>query len=146
MALAAALFWAFAALAAKKLTGTPPQLVALVHVTVGATMMAPFLDVDSIPSSTQSWGLAAVVGVVHTGLVYILMYSAIHRLSTTRQAALSFIYPIIATLVDVLAFHQRFTLAQIGGAVAILTAAAGMNLGWSIPGLVGLRRTERSAG
>jgi drug/metabolite transporter (DMT)-like permease len=146
MALGAALFWAIAALAAKKLTGIPPQLVALIHVTVGALMLAPFQGPSSIAASAQGWGLVLIVGIVHTGLMYILMYSAIQRLSTTKQAALSFIYPIVATLVDVVAFHQRFTLAQVGGAVAILIAAAGMNLGWSIPGLARFNRTERAVG
>lgn len=146
MALGAALFWAIAALTAKKLTGVPPQLVALVHVTVGAVMLAPFQDLDSIPPSVHAWKAVLIVGAVHTGLVYILMYSAIQRLSTTRQAALTFVYPIVATLVDVLAFHQRFTLAQVGGAVAILIAAAGMNLGWSIPGLARFDRTGKAFG
>ena len=146
MALGAALFWAIAALTAKKLAGTPPQLVALVHVTVGTLMLAPFQDVHSMPSNLQAWELVLAVGVVHTGLVYILMYSAIQRLSTTRQAALTFIYPIVATLVDVVAFDQRFTLAQVGGAVAILVAAAGMNLGWSIPGLARFDRTGKAFG
>jgi len=146
MALGAALFWAIAALTAKKLAGTPPQLVALVHVTVGTLMLAPFQGMDSVPSSLQAWELVLAVGVVHTGLVYILMYSAIQRLSTTRQAALTFVYPVVATLVDVIAFDQRFTLAQVGGAVAILVAAAGMNLGWSVPGLARFDRTGKALG
>lgn len=146
MALGAALCWAIAALTAKKLAGAPPPLVALIHVTVGALMLAPFQDLDSIPSNAQAWELVLIVGVVHTGLVYILMYSAIQRLSTTRQAALTFVYPIVATLVDVLAFHQRFTLAQVGGAVAILVAAAGMNLGWTIPGLARFDRPDKAFG
>src|SRR5690606_5249807 len=97
LAFGAAFFWPIPALTAKKLAGTPPPLVALVHVTVGALMLAPFQGLDSIPASLQAWELILTVGVVHTGLVYILMYSAIQRLSTTRQAALTFVYPIIAT-------------------------------------------------
>lgn len=144
MAFGAALCWAIAALAAKKLMGVPPQLVALIHVTVGALMLAPFQGLASIPPSLQGWELVLTVGIVHTGLVYILMYDAIQRLSTVRQAALTFIYPITATLVDVLAFDQRFTLAQVGGALAILVAAAGMNLGWPIPGWPRFNRTGKT--
>jgi drug/metabolite transporter (DMT)-like permease len=68
-----------------------------------------------------------VVGVVHTGLVYVLMYDAIHRLPTHMQGALSFLYPVVAIAVDVVAFDRRFEPEQMLGAGAILLAVAGMN-------------------
>lgn len=71
------------------------------------------------------------MGVVHTGLMYILLYGAIQRLPTTLTGALSFIYPVVAFGVDALAFGRRLEPGQILGAAAILLAAAGMMSAWT---------------
>lgn len=132
MALAAAFFWAVAAIVAKKLKGTPPHLIALIQVCVGVVMLAPLADLSHLPADPWSWAMLATLGVVHTGLMYILMYGAIQKLPTHLQGSLSFIYPVVAILVDVIAFGHRLHLSQVAGAALILTAAAGMNLGWSL--------------
>lgn len=132
MALGAAFFWAVAAIVTKKLAGTPPHLIALIQVSVGIVMLAPFANLSELPGDLCTWAMLAVVGVVHTGLMYILMYGAIQKLPTHLQGSLSFIYPVVAILVDFLAFGHRLQPAQLVGAAAILLAAAGMNLGWSL--------------
>ncbi len=132
MALGAAFFWAVAAIVTKKLKGTPPQLIALIQVSVGIVMLAPFANLAHPPADARSWTMLAILGIVHTGLMYILMYGAIQKLPTYLQGSLSFIYLVVAILVDVVAFGHRLQAVQIVGALAILIAAAGMNLGWSL--------------
>ncbi|MEO6920644.1 MAG: DMT family transporter [Collimonas sp.] len=132
MALGAAFFYAIAAIITKKLAGTPPHLIALIQVCVGIVMLAPFAHLSALPSDVRSWSILVTVGVVHTGLMYILLYGAIQKLPTHLTGSLSFIYPIVAILVDYLAFGHRLQLTQLLGAAAILVAAAGMNLGWSL--------------
>ncbi|MFB9981904.1 DMT family transporter [Mesorhizobium kowhaii] len=132
MALGAAFFWAVAAIVTKKLKGTPPHLIALIQVCVGVVMLAPFANLSQLPADAWSWTMLATLGIVHTGLMYILMYGAIQKLPTHLQGSLSFIYPVVAILVDVTAFGHRLHLSQIVGATAILIAAAGMNLGWTL--------------
>ena len=132
MALGAAFFWAVAAIVTKKLKGTPPHLIALIQVCVGVVMLAPFANLSQLPADAWSWAMLATLGIVHTGLMYILMYGAIQKLPTHLQGSLSFIYPVVAILVDVVAFGHRLHLSQIVGATAILIAAAGMNLGWTL--------------
>jgi drug/metabolite transporter (DMT)-like permease len=133
LALAAAFFYAVATLVAKKLAGTPPQLVVLVQVCVGIALLAPFTDFADLPASARSWGALVVLGAVHTGLVYILFYGAIQKLPTHLTGALSFIYPVAAIAVDYLAFGVRLQPMQAVGAATILFAAAGTTLGWSLP-------------
>jgi drug/metabolite transporter (DMT)-like permease len=137
MALGAAFFYALAAFVTKKLAGTPPHLIALVQVCVGIVIVAPAANFAALPSLTDeasAWGTLVAMGVIYTGLVYILLYGAIQKLPTTLTGALSFIYPVVAIGVDYAAFGQRLQPAQIAGAAAILMAAAGMTLGWSWPG------------
>ena len=63
--------------------------------------------------------------------MYILMYSAIQKLPTTSTAALSFIYPAVAILLDLLVYGHRMDMAQIAGVALIFLAAAGVSLNWS---------------
>jgi drug/metabolite transporter (DMT)-like permease len=133
MALGAAFFWAVASVIAKRLTGTPPHLIALVQVCVGVLMLAPFTHFGDLPSDARTWTLLVAVGVVHTGIMYILLYGAVQKLPTYLQGALSFIYPVVAIAVDFIAFGHRLQPAQWLGAAAILLAAAAMNLQGSRP-------------
>lgn len=132
LALGAAFLYAVAAVAAKKLTGTPPHLIALVQVTIGIAMLLPLANLSSPPSGGFQWSMVAIVGVVHTGLMYVLLYGAIQKLPTSLTAALSYIYPVAAVAVDFIAFGHRLQALQLLGSLAVLLAAAGMTLGWTI--------------
>jgi drug/metabolite transporter (DMT)-like permease len=131
MALGAAFFYAISTVLTKKLGSTPPHLIALVHVCVGAVMIAPFADLTDLPTDYRAWRDFVVMGVVYTGLVFVLLYGAIQSLSTHSLGALSFLYPIFAMFVDFVAFHHRLKPLQLVGSAAILVAAAGITLGWS---------------
>ena len=131
MALGAAFCYALVAVITKELAGTPPHLIALVQVCVGILMLAPFANFSDLPADLRTWSLLATLGIVHTGVMYILLYGAIQRLPTHLIGSLSFIYPIVAVLVDFLAFGLRLQPTQLVGIAVILVAAAGMNLGWS---------------
>ena len=108
-----------------------PHVIALIQVTVGIAMLLPLANLSSPPSGGWQWSMVAVVGVVHTGLMYVLLYGAIQKLPTSLTASLSYIYPVAAVLVDFIAFGHRLQALQILGSLAILLAAAGMNRGWS---------------
>ena len=121
-----------AAIVAKALKGVPPHLIALVQVLTGCIMLAPMAATSSLPIGTQTWAMLVGIGFVHTGLMYILLYGAIQKLPTSLTGALSFIYPVVAILVDLVAFGHRLQALQMVGAATILIAAAGMTLGWSL--------------
>ena len=131
LALAAALLYAFAALIVKRLQGTPPHLIALIQVGTGVLMLAPLANLAELPRHVAPWASLATLGIVHTGLMYVLLYGAIQKLPTALTGALSFIYPVAAILVDWLVFEHRLSLAQWLGVAAILLAAAGMQQGWA---------------
>lgn len=144
MALAAAFFWAVAAIITKKLAGTPPHLIALIQVCVGTLMLAPLAHWSALPRGYTAWGSLATIGLVHTGLMYILMYSAVQKLPTHLQGSLSFLYPVVAILTDLAVFGQRLHLAQLAGTLIVLLAAAGMSRGWSWRALTAPARRLRA--
>jgi drug/metabolite transporter (DMT)-like permease len=131
LALGAAFFYALAAIITKKLTGTPPHLIALIQVCVGILMLAPFAHWAELPTDSAAWGNFLIMGAVYTGLVFVLLYGAIQKLPTHVTGALSFVYPIVAIVVDFVAFDHWLHPVQLVGVAAILLAAAGINLGWS---------------
>ncbi len=132
LALGAAFLYAVAAIIAKRLTGVRPHLIALIQVSVGALLLAPLMDFSSLPTSGVSWAALLTIGLVNTGLMYILLYGAIQRLPTHLTAALSFIYPVVAIAVDVIVFDHRFGVLQAVGSAAILLSAAAMTVGPSL--------------
>ncbi|RQH04726.1 DMT family transporter [Paraburkholderia dinghuensis] len=128
----AAFLYAVSSIITRHLKGTPPHLIALVQVAFGALALAPFIHYDTLPATPLHWAQIATLGIVHTGIMYVLLYGAIQKLPTAMTGALSFIYPVVAILVDWLAFGQRLAWSQVVGAALILLAAAGVNLGWRI--------------
>jgi drug/metabolite transporter (DMT)-like permease len=141
LALGAAALYAVASVVAKRLKGLQPHLIALVQVTLGALMLAPMTDFSGLPAQGFQWGYLVTVGVVHTSLMYILLYSALQKLPTARVAVLSFVYPAVAILVDYVAYGRDLSPAQWGGISLILLGSAGVNLGWRL----GLGRTAPGA-
>ncbi|MCK9796423.1 DMT family transporter [Pseudomonas sp. MAFF 302030] len=132
LALASAFFYALAAAITKRLKELPAHLIVLIQMLVGVLVLAPFVDFSAVGSRTEAWTYLIIIGVVHTGLMSTLLYSAIQKIPTALVGALSFIYPIVAILVDWLAFAHPLGVLQMVGASAILLAAAGMNFGWSL--------------
>lgn len=130
LALGAAFLYAIAALIIKRLKGTPPHLIALIQVTTGVLLLAPWVKLGGLPGEAPALASLLTLGMVHTGLMYVLLYSAIQRLPTALTGALSFIYPIAAILVDWVAFGHRLAPLQWLGVGLILLAAAGMQQGW----------------
>lgn len=139
LALASAFFYAVAAAITKRLSDLPAQLIVLIQMVVGALVLAPFVDVAAVDPVAGAWGYLIIIGVIHTGLMSTLLYSALQKIPTALVGALSFIYPIVAIVVDWLAFAHPLGVLQMVGATAILLAAAGMHFGWS-PGRVTARR------
>ncbi|MDA3131449.1 DMT family transporter [Atlantibacter subterraneus] len=129
MALGAAFFYALTALITRQLRQVSPQQIALVQMVVGTLMLLPLVQI-SFELRPMQWGILLTVGIVHTGIMYQLLYAAIQKLPTPLTGSLSFIYPLVAVVVDKQVFNHTLSLTQLAGGALILLAAAGNNLGW----------------
>ena len=132
LALGAAILYAIATLVIKRQKGMAPHLIALIQVVLGIFMLAPLVDFQSTPTDARAWGFLAGLGLIHTCIMYILLYSAFQKLKTAAIAILAFVYPAVAIIVDYLAYDQDLSLAQMAGIALILVSAAGVNLGWRL--------------
>ncbi|EHK66167.1 DMT family transporter [Achromobacter arsenitoxydans] len=131
LGLGAAALYGVTAIIVKRLKGIAPQVLALVQVTLGAVMLLPMADFNALPAQPAQWGCLVALGLIHTCLMYILMYSAIQKLPTTSTAALSFIYPAVAILLDFVVYGHRMDASQIAGVALIFLAAAAVSLNWT---------------
>ena len=129
LALGAAFFYALTAIIARKLHPLPAQHIAFIQVLVGVVMLLPLVQMPDF-SASFPWRYLLILGIVHTGIMYQLLYSAIQKLPTPVTGSLSFIYPLVAMVVDYLVFHHALSAVQLLGGMLILFAAAGNNLGW----------------
>lgn len=129
LALSAAFCYALTAIITRKLTGIAPQHIAFIQVLTGVILLLPLASIPTF-SADFPWLILLTLGIVHTGVMYQLLYSAIQKLPTPITGSLSFIYPVVAIVVDKLVFDHTLNATQLAGGVLILFAAAGNNLGW----------------
>ncbi|MFC6286848.1 DMT family transporter [Nocardioides sp. GCM10027113] len=126
-AVGAAALYALATLLVKKVSGVRPHVIALVQLAVGAVLLLPLSDLSELASlDAVPW--LVTLGVVHTAVMYVLMYDSYPRLRTPTIAFLGFVYPVVAVAVDALVYDELLSTAQVGGAALILGAAVGRTL------------------
>ena len=123
LALGAAVLYALATLISKRLPAAwLPSQVACVQTAVGVLLLWPLADLPALGHAGASWPYLAVIGLVHTVLMYILMYAAFRRLPTAWIGLLGFIYPLVALVVDDLAYGHALNAAQAAGVALIVIA------------------------
>lgn len=130
LALIAAFLYALATVATRKLVGVPPAQIAGLQLLVGVPVLAPLANFSAVGDAWQSWSSLLILGLVHTGLMYNLLYAAFQRLPAAMIASLSFIYPIVAILVDITFFHTVLSAIQMFGILLVLLAVVGNQRDW----------------
>lgn len=126
LALLAASLYALATLATQRLRRLAPAQIAMLQMLLGALSLLPWvweLRAQAL-FSPKVWAAVLVLGLVHTAWMYTLMYTAFQRLQAQAIAGLSFIYPVMALLVDLLWFGAKPQPAQWLGMALILGALA----------------------
>jgi drug/metabolite transporter (DMT)-like permease len=145
-ALGGSVLYASVTLIAKSLGDFRPHLLTLTQCAVGAVclpLIAPFIaPLELAHISTAQWGWLVGMGVLHTGLSYVLIYGALPKLTTPVIAVLLFVYPLTAIVVDALVYGRALSVPQLAGMVLIVVASLGVNLGWRLfpPMLAKVRR------
>jgi len=95
--------------------------------------VAPF---DAAHIQPMQWFWIVGMGVLHTGLSYVLIYGALPKLTTPVIAVLLFIYPLTAIAVDAVVYGRALSLPQFAGMALIVVASLGVNLGWPLVSLI----------
>lgn len=121
LCLAASFTYAVATLLARQ-AGIAPLVLAWWQCAVGALVLAWWPWVHPLPVQAAPWGWLVGLGVLHTGLAYVLLYEGLARLTAGRIAVLQFVYPGAALLVDGWVYGHVLGPLQCVG-VALMAAA-----------------------
>ncbi len=91
-----------------------------------AAVMLPYVllteDVHALPLSPRILLLLLTVGVVHTGLAYVLYFGGIAGVPAQSAALLSYLDPVAAVLLSVTLLHEEMSLSAAIGAALVLCA------------------------
>lgn len=138
--LAAALLYCALILLNKRLRGLDTLETTFCQLLTAALVMLPYVllggHLEGCAPGPLGLALLLVVGVLHTGVVYILFFSAIGRLPAQTSAVLTYVDPVTAILLATCFLHQPFGLAEACGTILIL----GATLANELPG----KRPSRS--
>ena len=123
---AALLYGVGAHLVRRHFTGLPPAAVAAATLGVSALMVLPFAIAqwpqNAIPA--RSWGAAALLGVLCTGLAYALYYRLIQRIGAGRAAPVTYLVPLFAVAWAWMLLGEALTLTMAIAGALILGSVA----------------------
>lgn len=133
-ALAAAALYAATTLLTKKLSTTVrPEVIAVCHMVIGAGVFGLLADFRHLPQLPHQVFAVLALGLFHTTFMYVLLYGAFQKASTASLAIFGFIYPVVAVVVDYLAYGKVMNSAQLVGGVLILVSAGAYAKGLKLP-------------
>ncbi len=125
--LLAALFYASIMVANKKLYDISGMESGFVQLVISAVVMGIYLVfTDSLsfaPLDAKETLLLVTVAVVHTGILYLLYFTCIRKLTAQTAAVFSYIDPVLAIVFSALFLKEGMTPLQILGGVLVIGAA-----------------------
>lgn len=122
MCLGGSLCYAAVTLLANTQKAISPFAMALWQCLVGAVALAWAPFALGWPQPGAAWGWLLGLGVLHTGLAYVVLFAGMARLGLGRIAVLQFVYPLTAVLVDWAVYGRTLGPVQLAGVVLMAAA------------------------
>lgn len=122
--LAAAAFYASVVLMNKFLKNLKSLETTYIQLILAAVVLMPYvftvegLNIFKMPVSSIPYIL--ILGVVHTGIAYLLYFSSLKELKGQTIAVMSYIDPISAVIISAIFLRERMEVLQIAGGILIL--------------------------
>lgn len=107
----------------KDLTGFE---ITLIQLAVATMVLLPSIllqgGLNSRGMDAKGWVLIVVLGIIHTGIGYLLYFTAVSELKGQSVAMLSYIDPLSAIVISALVFGETMNIIQLLGGILILGA------------------------
>lgn len=111
----------------KKLSPIPAYDKTIVQLGSASVVLLPYVlltQLITVPALTPAqWALLLLVGIVHTGVAYVLYFGSTKDLNAHTVAVYSYLDPVIAIALSALLLHEPISAENIIGAVLILGSA-----------------------
>jgi len=125
--LGAAAFYAFVIILNKKIQLEDAYYKTIIQLMSAAIILVPYLIVtesfNKISLKLPSFLMLLIVGIIHTGLAYVLYFGSIAVLKAQSVAILSYIDPVSALVLSGIFLRESLTFFGIIGAVLIIGSA-----------------------
>lgn len=113
------------------LLGIPPAVAAAGQLTAAAILLAPFALATSITDGFDpTWrriGAIVLLGVVGTGLAYLLNYRIVADVGPTRASLVTYVIPVFAVAVGVVVLGEEFNTRILLGGMLIVAGIGLVN-------------------
>lgn len=117
-------------LLSRRISRERPFAVVLIQCLVGVAMLAPFADYAAVAGLGPHWIWLAGLGLIHSGICYVLFYSAYPKLPVATIAVLAFVYPAVTLALDFVLYGHALAPVQATGVALIVLGTLGVNLKW----------------
>ena len=99
----------------------------IIQLAAAAVILIPYLllteDISQIELTGTAVGMVLLVGIVHTGIAYVLYFGSMKNLKVQSIAVMSYIEPVFALLLSAIVLHERMSVFGMVGAVLIIGSA-----------------------
>lgn len=108
----------------KKLKDISSYDTTVMQLAAASIVLVPYclltVDIGSLEVTPGSAVLLVIVGIVHTGIAYVLYFGSIKELPAQTVAIFSYIDPILAVLLSAFLLKESMDMLSISGAILIL--------------------------
>lgn len=120
----AAIFYALVILINRKVKNIASYDMTMVQLFFAALVTLPYVmvteDLSAVSLDIKASVLLLIMGVVHTGISYVLYFSSVRDLSAQSTAVLSYVDPMVAIVLSMTVLGEDMTVYGVLGAVLIL--------------------------
>lgn len=127
LGLGAAVLYAAVVILNKKVQIEDAYEKTVIQLVFAAIALIPYFivteNIHTIKLNTFSVLMILVVGIIHTGLAYVLYFGSMSKLKAQSVAILSYIDPVSALILSAIILHEGLTIYGIIGAILIIGSA-----------------------
>jgi len=124
LAIVAAVFYASATLFGMSIQEISSLQTAWAQTGIGALLLLPIIAIPENTFSETNIALLITIGVVHTGVLYMLFFYGIRGMKTSMISLLAYLDPVMALLIDCFILDNHLTGLQMTGVCFIFGALA----------------------
>jgi len=130
--LAAAVFYAIVVIINKKIKVENAFYKTLIQLFFSAIILIPYLIInrsfDGTELNFKVLILILIVGIIHTGIAYVLYFGSMTKVKTQFISLFSYVDPVVAIILSAIILKEQMTFLGIIGAVLILGASLFMEV------------------
>jgi len=135
--LLAAVFYASLMLLNKFIKNMGDLEITLIQLGTASLLLIPYVFITEgfgiLDVSVSSIPFIIILGIVHTGIGFLLFFSGMQKLNGQSIAALSYVDPITSLLISTVFLHEKMTIVQmIGGALLLSSTFVSENHSWRL--------------